>query len=125
MKFETTILYVDDEPLNLFLFRQVFENEYNVTTAESGFTGLKIIEKYPNIDVIISDMKIPGMNGLEFIKEAKELRSDIKYCILTCYDMIPEIENALRSGLIDKYFQKPFKLKEIEFAITERLSSLI
>lgn len=69
-------------------------------------------------------MKMPGMNGIEFIQKAKKLYSDIHYYILTSYDITPEIENALRTGLIDKYFQKPFNMKGIEFAITEKLNIL-
>jgi response regulator RpfG family c-di-GMP phosphodiesterase len=125
MKTKITILYVDDEPINLFLFRQIFEKKYNVITAESGYTGLNLIEKNPNINIVISDMKMPGMNGIEFIQKAKQLYSNIHYYILTSYDINPEIDNALKTGLIDKCFQKPFNLQEIESAISERLNSLI
>lgn len=122
MKTEITILYVDDEPINLFLFSQIFEKKYKVITAESGYAGLNMIEKNPNIDVVISDMKMPGMNGIEFIQKAKELYSDIHYYILTSYDITPEIDIALKTGLINKYFQKPFNLQEIESTISEKLN---
>lgn len=122
MKTGITILYVDDEPINLFLFSQIFEKKYSVFTAESGYAGLNLIEKNPNIDVVISDMKMPGMNGIEFIQKAKELYSNIHYYILTSYDITPEIDNALKSGLIDKYFQKPLNLQEIESTISEKLN---
>lgn len=122
MKTEITILYVDDEPINLFHFSQIFEKKYKVITAESGYAGLNMIEKNPNIDVVISDMKMPGMNGIEFIQKAKELYSDIHYYILTSYDITPEIDIALKTGLINKYFQKPFNLQEIESTISEKLN---
>lgn len=122
MKTEITILYVDDEPINLFLFNQLFAKKYKVITAESGYAGLNKIEKNPNIEVVISDLKMPGMNGIEFIRKAKELYSNIHYYILTSYDLTPEIDNALRTGLIDKYFQKPFNLQEIESTISEKLN---
>ncbi len=122
MKTEITILYVDDEPINLFLFNQLFEKKYKVITAESGYAGLNIIERNPNIDVVISDMKMPGMNGIEFIQKAKELYSNIHYYILTSFDITPEIDKALKTGLIDKYFQKPFNLQEIESTISEKLN---
>jgi len=122
MKTEITILYVDDEPINLFLFSQIFEKKYKVITAESGYAGLNMIEKNPSIDVVISDMKMPGMNGIEFIQKAKELYSNIHYYILTSYDITPEIDIALKTGLINKYFQKPFNLQEIESTISEKLN---
>lgn len=125
MKFETTILYVDDEPINLMLFSQLFGRKYNVITGESGYAGLHLIETNPSIDVVISDMKMPGMNGLEFIQKAKELNSKIHYYILTGYDITPEIDVALKNGLIDRYFQKPFNFEEIESAITKKLNPSI
>lgn len=125
MKFETTILYVDDEPINLMLFSQLFGRKYNVITGESGYAGLHLIETNPSIDVVISDMKMPGMNGLEFIQKAKELNSDIHYYILTGYDITPEIIIALKHGLIDHYFQKPFNFHEIEAVITRKLNPSI
>lgn len=122
MKSDITILYVDDEPINLFLFNQLFGKKYKVLTADSGYAGLDIIEKNPQIEVVISDMKMPGMDGLEFITKAKELYSKMHYYILTSYDITPEIDNALKTRLIDKYFQKPFNLKEIESSISEKLN---
>lgn len=125
MKSEITLLYVDDEPINLFLFCQLFANKYKIITAESGYAGLNKIENNPDINVVISDMKMPGMNGLEFIQRAKELHSSVHYFILTSYDITPEIDNALKTGLIARYFQKPFNMKQIESAIAERFDCMI
>jgi len=123
MKSGITILYVDDEHANLMSFNVLFSEKYNIITGESGYVGLHLIEKNPCIDVIISDMKMPGMNGIEFIQKVKERYTKSHYYILTGYEKIPEIDNALRIGLIDNYFQKPFNFKEIESAITKRLNS--
>ncbi len=125
MKPKITILYVDDEPINLFLFSQIFGEKYNVITAESGYAGLNLIENNTNINVVISDMKMPGMNGIEFIQKAKELYTNIYYFILTGYEITPEIDQALKNGLIARYFQKPFNFQIIESAITEKLNSII
>ena len=68
----TTILYVDDEDVNLFLFEKTFESYYTVITAKSGDEGLKKIEEHQkDIAVVISDMRMPGMNGIEFIEIAR------------------------------------------------------
>ena len=108
MSKKTTILYVDDEPTNLMLFEQLFKTKYQVLTAESGYKGLKLLTQRPDIHVIISDMKMPGMNGLEFIQESKKLYPSILYFILTGYEITEEIQESLENGLISKYFQKPF-----------------
>ena len=71
MKGRVKILYVDDEIINLQLFEINFSKNYNVIIADNGFSGLEILENNPDISVVISDMKMPNMNGLEFIKKAK------------------------------------------------------
>jgi two-component system, response regulator, stage 0 sporulation protein F len=119
MSDKITILYVDDEYTNLMLFRINFQKKYNVITSYSGIEGLEQLRTHPEIVIVISDMKMPGMDGLEFIKKAKSEFPDVVFFILTGYDITPEIENALESELISKYFSKPFKLTEIEEAINQ------
>ena len=117
MKHKITILYVDDEPMNLKLFEINFCKKFNVLTALSGDEGLKILKNNHTINVVISDMKMPGMNGIEFIKKAQSDYPDIKYFILTGFDITDEISRALTNNLIQEYFQKPFNMKEIEASI--------
>jgi two-component system, response regulator, stage 0 sporulation protein F len=116
-----TILYVDDEPINLMVFTKVFERKFQVLTAESGFKGLDVLKENPHIELIISDMKMPRMNGIEFITEAKALYPHIHYYILTGYEITSQIQDALANGLIIKYFRKPFNMMEIEKTIMENL----
>ena len=108
-----TILYVDDEPVNLMLFEVSFQDNFTVITAESGTEGLKFLDQNPEIAVVFSDMKMPGMNGLEFIRTAKSKYSDICYSILTGFDITDEISGAIKEKLIVKCFGKPFQLDEI------------
>ena len=73
----------------------------------------------PHTKVVISDMKMPGMNGLEFIKLAKKDFPNISFYILTGFDVTEEISQALNEKLILKYFRKPFNVREIEASIFE------
>ena len=107
------LLYVDDELINLELFRLTFKLDFNVITAESGFNGLEILKANPEINIVISDMKMPGMNGLEFISIAKNQYNNIPYFILTGYEITDEISDAINTNLINNYFQKPFDKKEL------------
>ena len=66
-------------------------------------------------------MKMPGMNGIEFIRTAKHDFPDTSFFILTGYDITDEILEALNGKLISKYFRKPFNLEEIEAAIQEAI----
>jgi len=115
------LLYVDDEPINLKLFTLNFKSKYDVITAESGFEALDILKKNSDTQIVISDMKMPGMSGIDFIRRAKEDYPSICFFILTGYDITPEITLALKECLIHKYFQKPFNMKEIECSINEAL----
>jgi two-component system response regulator (stage 0 sporulation protein F) len=117
-----TILYVDDESLNLLLFKFNFQKNYNVITAFSGIDGLVELRAHPETVIAISDMKMPEMDGIEFIKTAKAEFPDVIFFILTGYDITDEIEEALRTNLIQKYHSKPFIIREIEESITEVLS---
>jgi len=114
-----TILYVDDEEINLMLFDLNFKNKFNIITAMSARQGLKILKEHTVVSVVISDMRMPEMNGIEFIKKAKENYPGINYFILTGYDINKEISSALQSGLINAYFKKPFNISEIESSINE------
>ena len=108
------LMYVDDEVMNLKLFELNFNKKYEVIIAESGIGALKLLEKHLDTAIVISDMKMPIMSGIEFIKKAKEKYSNIKFYILTGYDITDEIIEALKSKLILKYFRKPFNFNEID-----------
>jgi two-component system, response regulator, stage 0 sporulation protein F len=114
MSKKTTLLYVDDEPINIMLFEANFNRNYQVITANSGFEGLEKLRINPEISVVVSDMKMPEMNGIQFIVKAKKDYANIKYFILSGYELTDEIVDALNNKLILKYFKKPFNMKEIE-----------
>ncbi|MGL1888733.1 MAG: response regulator [Reichenbachiella sp.] len=124
-KKDITVLYVDDEDLNLFLFEKGFENIYNIITAKSGTEGLEKLEEHgTEIIVVISDMRMPKMNGVEFITIAREKYTNIAYFILTAFDYNEEIDEAIQNKIIHKFFTKPFDIKEIEVAIDTALEEL-
>ncbi len=118
---KTKILYVDDEPINLKLFEINFSKKYEVVVGNDGFEGLNVLSNNPGIMVVISDMKMPQMNGLEFIKKGKEMYPDKKFYILTGYEITHEIQEALNAGLIIKYFSKPFNYYDIDKSIEKAL----
>jgi two-component system, response regulator, stage 0 sporulation protein F len=117
MENKIKVLYIDDEEINLELFAYNFSDKYEVITDCCGLKGLDCLQKFPDIRVVISDMKMPNMNGLEFVTRAKEIFSDKMYFILTGYDITEEIRAAIDKKIIIKYFRKPFNIKEIEDAI--------
>ncbi len=115
------VLYVDDEPINLKLFTIMFRGVYEIITAESGDKAIDLLESNKEIGAIITDMKMPGMNGLEFVKMAKSVRNELPFFLLSGYGLTPEIEEALDADLIDGYFQKPLKKSKIEEELNKYL----
>ena len=113
---------MDDEPLNLMLFEKIFRNKFDVVTARTPEEGLDKIKEHPSIPIVLSDLKMPGMNGMEFIKKAKTIDSNKIYFILSGYEITDEITLAIENKIIEKYFRKPYDFKEIEAAIDEVLS---
>lgn len=111
------ILYVDDEEMNLLLFEANLESEYQILTAENGFKGLEIISNHQDLKIVISDLKMPEMNGIEFIKKAKKQAPDIRFYILTGFEKTREMQEAIDQGLIRKYFHKPFDMNAISLEI--------
>ena len=118
---KASILYVDDEELNLVLFKSTFEDMYSVITANSGLKGLETINSNPVIKAVISDMKMPSMNGIEFLSRVKDLKPDIPCYILTGYDLNDDIAAAIKKGIITKFFRKPFNVKDIDTTIQNSL----
>lgn len=122
MNDKVKILYVDDEEINLQLFEINFSEKYRVFTAFSGPEALSILDEHPDITYVISDMKMPKMNGLEFIQKSKDKHANKKYFILTGFDITKDIKSALDDNLISKYFRKPFILDEIEASLSSNES---
>jgi CheY-like chemotaxis protein len=116
------VLYVDDEPINLELLQLTFMNELEVVTATSAREGLEILESQPEIRVIISDLKMPVMNGLDFIKEIKK-RNQKKVCMLLTGFIESEIMlEGFNKELIFRYLMKPWKRDELMETIKEAFS---
>ena len=116
------ILYVDDEPMNLMLFEINLRKSYQVVTADNAIQGLELLDKHNDLKVVISDMRMPQMTGMDLIRKAKKIHPEIAYYILTGYDITEEIQEAINQGLIIKCFQKPFNIKEITDSIEESIS---
>jgi len=121
MNKDVKILCVDDTPINIMLFEINFGEDYTVLSAGSGYAGLDVLERNPDISIIFSDMKMPVMNGIEFIELAKAKFPEKKCFLITGFEITDEIQSALDSGLILNCFRKPFNIKEIDEAIRDSM----
>jgi len=115
------VLYVDDEIINVQLFKMMFRNTFEVATAGSGAEGLQILQNDSRINVVISDWKMPEMDGVEFILKVKEMKPDMCCFMLSSYLVFQELQPMIDEGIIKYYFQKPFDKVLIPAKIKEFL----
>lgn len=112
-----TILCVDDEVMILKMFEIAFRRDFKILTASSGKEALEILPNNPSIKVLLSDFRMPKMNGAELISKVKEIKPDTSCYILTGFDMTPEIAEALEQKTITRIFRKPVDPETIKSAI--------
>lgn len=113
------VLYVDDEVINLELLKITYLNDFEIVTASSAAEGLALLEAYPDIHVIISDLKMPEMSGLEFIKEIKRKHKQKVCMLLTGFLESDIMLEGFNKELIFRYVMKPFNREELEETILE------
>ena len=116
------ILYVDDEVINLELFKINFDDEYRVLTARSGEEALEVLRENDDLKVVISDMKMPRMNGIELVTKVKEISPERLCFILTGFGLTSEIAQCIKDGLIIECLNKPFDKPKISREVEKALS---
>ena len=114
------ILVVDDELFVRELLLEFLSSQgYEVSLADSGEKAVKLLQAQP-ADVILLDLKMPGIDGIETLKQIKEIDPNALAIIMTGYPTIESSIEALRHGAYD-YVVKPFKLNELKFSIEKAL----
>jgi response regulator RpfG family c-di-GMP phosphodiesterase len=116
------ILCVDDEPSILSALKRLFRPDgYTIFTATSGAEGLALLEKEP-VDLIISDMRMPEMNGAQFLEKVFERWPDTKRLLLTGYADASSTIAAINQGKIFRYISKPWNDDELIITVRQSLS---
>jgi HD-like signal output (HDOD) protein/CheY-like chemotaxis protein len=111
------ILFVDDEEYILNSLKRSFSQaDYDILTADSGKTGLEILEQQP-VDVVISDFKMPEMNGLQFLGQVREKHPQALRAFLSGYIDQLAVIKALTNGIATAYFPKPWNDEELKASI--------
>ncbi|HEX5434514.1 MAG TPA: sigma-54 dependent transcriptional regulator [Candidatus Angelobacter sp.] len=114
------ILIVEDEPrMRRLLEISLGEEGHSVQSAESAETGLKSLRKN-GVDLIVTDLKLPGMNGLEFLQEAKKINASVPVVVMTAYGSVETAVEAMKAGASD-YVLKPFTMAEMKLVINKEL----
>lgn len=115
------ILVVDDEQNIRRVLEAVLSREgHSVQTAENGRRGLDILSRDSTIDVLITDLIMPDMNGAELLASAREIKPSMPVLMITAHGTIKSAVDAMKLGALD-YITKPFDLDEIKLVVKNAL----
>ena len=117
-----TILIVDDEKNYLVVLEALLRAEgYEIITADNAVDALRLV-KESDLDLIITDMKMPGMSGMELLEECKKLIPELPLIMMTAYGTIELAVEAIKKRAFD-YITKPFKNEELKLTVIKALES--
>jgi len=117
------ILVVEDEQDILFGLRKILSKQgHNVEIAETGSTGLKKV-KESFFDIVITDLKMPGMDGIELLRKVKEAYSDTMVIVITGYGTVESAVEAMKLGAYD-YITKPFDAEHIKMVVRKAVRQI-
>ena len=108
------VLFVDDEENILRSIKRLFmEESYEILTANSGEEALKLLKDHQNIGLIVSDQRMPGMQGVDLLKQASDISPDTLRIMLTGYTDVNAAIEAINKGGAFQYIMKPWKDDEL------------
>lgn len=114
------ILIVEDEPrMRRLLEISLSEEGHSVHTSGDAESGLLHLRK-ASADLVVTDLKLPGMNGLEFLQEGKRLNPALPFIVMTAYGSVETAVDAMKAGASD-YVLKPFTMAEMKLVINKEL----
>ena len=118
MNIDKSILIIDDEEnIRKYLGRALAKDGFDVFTAEYGKEGLNLLVR-KHIDIVLLDLNLPDINGLDVLKEIKEVDVQSVIIIITAYGDITSAVEAMRLGAYD-YLTKPFDIEDIKIVINK------
>lgn len=110
------VLYVDDEDENLLSFQANFRRDFTILVANNALEGLEIF-KDNAVDVLLTDQKMPGMSGVDFLREAVVLKPSVPRIIVTAYTDINLVISGVNDVNIFKFIQKPWNIEYLKQSV--------
>ena len=115
-----TILIVDDEKNYLVILEALLAPEgYEIITEDNATNALRLIRE-ADLDLVITDMRMPGMNGMELLEEAKKIDPELPVIMMTAYGTIEKAVEAMKKRAYD-YITKPFRNEELKLTVRKAL----
>src|SRR3989475_919312 len=115
-----TILIVEDEAkMRRLLELNLADDGFQTVSAEDAETGLKLLQN-GSVDLVLTDLKLPGMNGLEFLHDVKRFNAALPVIVMTAFGTVETAVDAMKAGAGD-YVLKPFSMEEIRMVVHKEL----
>lgn len=111
------VMVIDDELGTRESIRMILQDHYEVITAEDPIKALEALAQQP-VEVVITDIRMPQMNGLEVLKQLRRVAPDTAVIMITAYASLTTAQEALRNDALD-YLSKPFSRKVLEDAVAK------
>lgn len=105
---KATVLIAEDDEVNLMILKAFLGPEFEILQAANGMEAVELCRKYPSVDLVFMDLKMPELNGFEATKQIKVFRPDLPIVALTAYSDNEDKQRAIDSGCND-FITKPFK----------------
>lgn len=115
---DSTFLVVDDEPDILDAIQRLFRKDYRVLTARTAQEALDIVEEQ-EVQVVMTDQRMPRMSGIEFLAKLRETRPEIVRVLFTGYSNIDHVIDAINEGHVYRYISKPWKPAELKLFVAQ------
>ncbi|MBP6633961.1 MAG: response regulator, partial [Kofleriaceae bacterium] len=122
------ILYVDDEPANLIVFEEIFgvahagADALPVITAGSGAAALAALAEDPDIAIVLSDQRMPGMTGVELLQQVRDRHPRVVRLLVTAYADLTSAIEAINRGAVHRYLRKPWQPVELRLELADALA---
>lgn len=113
----------DERPLRALLAEELQEEGREIRLAANGLEALELIKKEP-FDLLITDIRMPGMSGIELLKESKKWQPKLLAIVITGYATLETAIQALREGAYD-YIRKPFSLEELRVSVDNACTRIV
>jgi serine phosphatase RsbU (regulator of sigma subunit)/FixJ family two-component response regulator len=113
------LMVVDDEADNLELLHRTFRRDFEVFLADSGVKALQILEQEGEMAIIISDQRMPKMNGTEFLSRTVDRFPDTMRILLTGYTDVEDLVGAINAGKVFKYIMKPWNPDDLAIVVQQ------
>ncbi|NQZ77520.1 MAG: response regulator [Ekhidna sp.] len=116
-----SLIYLDDEEINLILFKEMFKKDFDIVTTTSPYDAIEHV-KGNKPDFILTDQLMPIMTGVEYLKELRNLgvSTDSTVVIISGFTQEGEVDEALETKLIDHFVSKPWSYDNLKTLLLKK-----